>query len=1063
MQYINHNIRLFLLFFFVMVLHSCKDKIHYYVDIPDEGWRLWPDTAAVWMHDKLYLPEDVKLSALPINPPSGGWEILDNTHGIEVCLPSTVEEHFWGVYGMRHYTDKEYYYAGIDTTVKNGCYEGVSWWWKEIEIPRCFSGKEAELFIRAARLRAEVYLNRKLLGYSILGETSIRCDISQAMMPGKKNLLAIRITNPGGTLEWRDYLTIRWGKYEFHRSHAFGGLDRGLSIRAHDPLYIADLYCLNTPYPKKIDVYTELKNKSSDKHVANINVQLYDNECKKLYVKVEKVIEIFPNEDIKFSTGITFPEAEFWSAESPNLYKVVVSFVTAGKEAYRDTQKVTAAFRWFAAEGIGENAILQMNDRRIRLYSAISWVFWGYNGLFPSPELAEKEVRHAKAIGLNCLQFHRNIGKTEVFDAQDRLGLYRYMEPGGGIQAFDTGNPRLSEPTKGKIDISATNGEAYTFAQKYMFAKIMAMIKDHRRHPSLLMYVVQNEITPDLHNPNIYYLLREMRREDPSRIIVLKSGVNTYNQVWLKPYSTEIMHDNGKGNSGWWDQHTVGGPGVWKDNLYSSPHKFTHYSNNKKEIVVWGEMLGAAMPDNHAIMIEQIQQKGNSYDLYDHIRINKAYDKFLQRWGFQKAFPTTADLFASIGNKGYDFWGRVMETVRLAEDNDYLVLSGWESINIENHAGIVDNLRNFKGDPDLIRKRMALLKPVFKPSSLVIKKREQFSYDIFLLNETHKAYGTNMLLIMKSPDGTNSVIASFITPEFKENIFVYPIAQKVLSPVLEKEGEYHFRLVLDNTNVYADEMVLAINPWGDTTKLPMRVGVNSPDARLIKAFDSIPGVTAEKYNPRKDYQAIVVSSPVFLGRQIKNPVFIDYLNTPDDTLFQTAAACGYPLPYNYLSYHFKDLINPTTKVTLRFASNDMPDKMDVTINGRKVLNGVNIGKEAAGQPIIIEKTFTVATPKGILDIEFSRDNARIHAMKIESGRQMLAINCGGGKYKDKSGILWSPYIPDLYLHKEILAKVEKGARLLILPVGSDAAALYAKMLGNNKIIIYKGEVLTSDI
>jgi len=38
-------------------------------DISTSGWRLWPDRAAAWKDDTLYLPADVKLDQLPVNPP----------------------------------------------------------------------------------------------------------------------------------------------------------------------------------------------------------------------------------------------------------------------------------------------------------------------------------------------------------------------------------------------------------------------------------------------------------------------------------------------------------------------------------------------------------------------------------------------------------------------------------------------------------------------------------------------------------------------------------------------------------------------------------------------------------------------------------------------------------------------------------------------------------------------------------------------------------------------------------------------------------------------------------
>ena len=70
-------------------------------------------------------PEDVVLSKLPTNPPTGGWDHLESgcpTSGasgvgspcIPVTLPSTVEQHLWSAFGHRPYTPEEYRYAADD-------------------------------------------------------------------------------------------------------------------------------------------------------------------------------------------------------------------------------------------------------------------------------------------------------------------------------------------------------------------------------------------------------------------------------------------------------------------------------------------------------------------------------------------------------------------------------------------------------------------------------------------------------------------------------------------------------------------------------------------------------------------------------------------------------------------------------------------------------------------------------------------------------------------------------------------------------------------------------------
>jgi len=193
--------------------------------IPDDGWHLWIDEHALWADDSIHLPDTFDLATLPVNPPTGGWTTLDTRltgpDSVLVTLPSTVEQHFWGKFGSRSYAPDEYRYAADDPTPQNGAYQGVSWWWREIEIPASMHGKRLLLQVRGARMRAEVYLNERLVGYSILEELPFECDLTLAAQPGGRNRLAIRITNPGDRYDWVDGSTIPWGNVRFYRSHGF--------------------------------------------------------------------------------------------------------------------------------------------------------------------------------------------------------------------------------------------------------------------------------------------------------------------------------------------------------------------------------------------------------------------------------------------------------------------------------------------------------------------------------------------------------------------------------------------------------------------------------------------------------------------------------------------------------------------------------------------------------------------------------------------------------------------------------------------------------------------------
>src|SRR5271154_1110705 len=75
--------------------------------IPDDDWHLWIDEKAEWKNDELFLPEDIswqngvlcgKGTPLPVNEPSSP-DLLNHLNGINVTLPTTVEQHYWGKFG----------------------------------------------------------------------------------------------------------------------------------------------------------------------------------------------------------------------------------------------------------------------------------------------------------------------------------------------------------------------------------------------------------------------------------------------------------------------------------------------------------------------------------------------------------------------------------------------------------------------------------------------------------------------------------------------------------------------------------------------------------------------------------------------------------------------------------------------------------------------------------------------------------------------------------------------------------------------------------------------------
>jgi len=1000
-------------------LHQAAAAPSAQIMLPDGGWQLWPDTKAAWREDAVYLPADVHLDDLPRNAPTGGWPVLTITRGIPVTLPSTVEQHFWGKFGMRPYTGGEYVSAGDDPQVKNGNYIGVSWWWRPIAVPPAFAGKTVILHIRGARQRAEVYLNQKLVGYSMMEETGFDCDISKAMRPGQINQLAIRITNPGGRLDWGDWMSQTWGKVTFHPGHGFGGLDRAITLTAHDPVSIADTWALNTPQVRTVGAYTCLHNATGQSVSGVLRVSVVDPKTGAALAAKAVPVTVAAGADKTVQAGITCPSAQLWDLKSPCLYRLHVEWA-GGKTA--DARDVTFGFRWFAPSGIGKNATLRLNGQRIRIFSAISWGFWGLNGLWPTPALAVKEVQQAKRLGLNCLNFHRNIGKAEVLDVQDRLGLLRYMEPGNGQMALGSHKP-------------GGTGEPSGSAETYMQEKILCMIRDARSHPSLVVYVVQNEANFDLKNPRVFALLRRMHQEDPSRTIVLKSGIETKGEAWMKPYDDTVYSDAGDGYSGWWDSHTVGYPdGTWNDGGYKGPDDYVYRNTNTKEIVDYGEMGGSGTADNHALMVAQIKAAGGrSYDLQDHQEILNAYNVFLDKWGFRSAFPTAQGLLLSIGNKQYDYWSSVIESARLSDASDYLTLSGWESTAIEDHSGLVDNLRNFHGDPALIHDRLAPLLPVAKPRHTVLAVGDSDTLDLYLLNETNKPAHGPLRLTLTAPSGKTTLLGVYPNPPFIADQFVYPIKAAVVTPPLTEEGVYHVSFA--DTDAHQTRALRVIRP---RRLPPVRVGVVG-GAALIAELNEIGGVTAQPYRAGGAYDLAAVSG----GASGSAYATQDAIQKTDDPKLYQSQRYG---PPGGLDFVLSGLPPGPATVTLYFAETfwTKPNarKFDVVLNGRTFLRDFDIYAEAGGKDIAVQKTFTVYAPQGTVEIRpgnVAENFAQFAALKATAGGKTVAVYFGDSAYTDRSGLTWQPYQPPSALDDALLSRVRLGLPLL-LDTGDDHEA-----------------------
>ena len=365
--------------------------------------------------------------------------------------------------------------------------------------------------------------------------------------------------------------------------------------------------------------------------------------------------------------------------------------------------------------------MLRLNGKRVVLRTAISWGFWPVNGLFPSPQLAGKQILAAKAYGLNMLNFHRCIGNPLVLRKADELGLLYFEEPGGYVSA-------AKDP----------------FAQALCREKLLRMVKRDRAC-DLIIYNMINEQWDKFGagtDESLFSIhqrdLRDAHALDPSRTILYTSAWAGRSADPKKDKAKMNMRpfDNTLHMSGWWDYHRAGGPETWKQDFYKNPSDHYGLTTNKTEIVYWGEEGAVSAPPRLALIKNDVDASPvRGWDGQVYLNWYKAFDDFLTAKNLRGAFPTVDALCTAMGVVSIEHQGRKIEDTRICDLNDGYAINGWESELIDNHSGVVDCYRNPKADPGILGYYNQPVYVAVKPRRQIVAFPGSVLVDFYVVNE----------------------------------------------------------------------------------------------------------------------------------------------------------------------------------------------------------------------------------------------------------------------------------------------------------------------------------------
>ncbi|MGC9342192.1 MAG: sugar-binding domain-containing protein, partial [Bacteroidales bacterium] len=455
----------YILFLSANILHAQPGR--WEKKLSGDGWKLWLDRSALWYDDDIYLPP-VDLASLPVNPPTCGWENLQSMEALSVNVPGTVEEHYWGEIGG----------ALPDT---GGNYIGVSWWSTTFDLDPDLKDKRITLQFASVNLRAEVFVNGLLTGYDVIGNTPFEVDISSVVKFGQENSLDVRITDPVGNFSWNDNILMRWGKNLIPAVHGFGGITGPVILRATDQVVVEDVYVQNQSDPKKVKVKVTFNNHTGREQRGSIALDIHKWGKPSEVIWNEKQREVIPPGKTTVEFNAHVPEAELWElSEYRKLEKAAIYIARASfnNRIAEDNHSQRFGFRWFDIGEKDGDKRFYLNGKRVFILAAMTRGFWPKNGIFPTPEMAKRDMKQLVDMGLNMMLLHRAIGQPEVIEYSDTMGLLTYEEP-GGYRVTPNEDDNIEGPDPQALELRRE--------------KLRRMVIRDRSFPSILIYNLKNE------------------------------------------------------------------------------------------------------------------------------------------------------------------------------------------------------------------------------------------------------------------------------------------------------------------------------------------------------------------------------------------------------------------------------------------------------------------------------------------------------------------------------------------------------------------------------------------
>ncbi len=422
---------------------------------------------------------------------------------------------------------------------------------RTFKVPEDWAGRRVFLTFDGVNSFFFLWINGKQVGLGKDSRTPVEFDITPYLKTGE-NLIAVE------NFRWSD------GSYlEDQDMWRMSGIFRDVYLWSPPNIHIRDFEIKTDLDLKYQDAELEGKAKvvNYGKDAANftIEAELLDPSGKKILSKsAERTLNA--GEEIEISGTSTVEDPLKWTAETPNLYKLLMTV----KDASGKTLEVIPVNVGFRKVEIHEGNLL-VNGQRILIKGVNRHEFDPDRGQAITVEGMERDITTMKKFNINTMRCCHYPNQTAWYDLCDRYGLYLIDEANIESHGMGFGAKTL-----------AKNPE---WADAHM-NRTVRMLERDKNHPCIIIWSLGNEAGD---GPNFEATSKWIHERDNSRPVHYEpAGQKPYTDIvcpmyprpaelgkysakeQTRPYiMCEYEHAMGNGSGDFW--------AYWKQ-IYEKPH-----------------------------------------------------------------------------------------------------------------------------------------------------------------------------------------------------------------------------------------------------------------------------------------------------------------------------------------------------------------------------------------------------------------------------------------------------------------------------------------------------------